>query len=310
IDMNAFYASCAIIKEPYLKDKVFVVGGQTSANRGVISTASYKARKYGIKAAMGLTEALKIYPKLLVVPTDFNLYHEKSKLFMDLLSEYSDLVLPASIDEAYVDMTKISETRHPLEVAKEIQTRLYKDHQLPCSIGIAPTLFLAKMASDMKKPLGITVLRKRDVEKMLYPLDIADVYGIGKVTYPKLHKLGIQTVSDFMNPDNYDKILKVMKPETYQMYRKDILGESSNIIDVDKYAIPKSISSETTFNYNVQEYSVILDEIFNQLNESIRRLKRHEMLTKTIGYKLKKTDLSIITRSVTLDDYTDDPIVL
>src|SRR5690606_32733077 len=108
IDMNAFYASCAMIKEPYLKHKVFVVGGQLSSNRGVISTASYKARKLGIKAAMGLAEALKIYPRLLVVPTDFNLYREKSELFMNLLSEYSHLMLPASIDEAYLDVTELA----------------------------------------------------------------------------------------------------------------------------------------------------------------------------------------------------------
>ncbi|MBN3490214.1 DNA polymerase IV [Acholeplasma equirhinis] len=310
IDMNAFYASCAMIKEPYLKHKVFVVGGQLSSNRGVISTASYKARKLGIKAAMGLAEALKIYPRLLVVPTDFNLYREKSELFMNLLSEYSNLMLPASIDEAYLDVTELVETRHPLEIAKEIQTRLYKDHQLPCSIGIAPTLFLAKMASDLKKPLGITVLRKRDVKKILYPLDVADIHGIGKQTYPKLHKLGIQTIGDFMNPDNYSKILTVMKPETYQVHRSDVLGESSNIIEPEKYSIPKSISSENTFNYDVLESSVILNEIFNQLKECVRRLNKHEMYAKTVSIKLKKAkDFSLITRSLTLDDYTDDFIL-
>lgn len=308
IDLNAFFATCAMIKEPYLKNKVFAVG--SPSQRGVLSTASYKARKYGIGAGMSVKEALKKYPKLLLVPLDFDFYKQKSKAFMSILEEYSDLILQASIDEAYVDMTHHMKTIHPIELAKHIQKRLLKDESLPCSIGIAPTLFLAKMASDLKKPLGITVLRKRDVKKVLYPMDVKDIHGIGKKTYPRLKQLGINTIEDFVNLSNLPMIKKVMSERSYQQYRDNILGNGNNVIDPDKYKLPKSISSETTFNYDVSDENVIFDEMKNQFQEAYRRLKRTEMLAKTIGYKLKKSDFKTITRSITLEEYTDNDVIL
>lgn len=310
IDMNAFYASCAMIKEPYLKNKVFAIGGPTSSAKGVLSTASYKARKLGIRAAMSMAEALRIYPRLTIVPVDFPFYRQKSEEFMNLLTEYSDLIQQASIDEAYIDVTEASKNIHPLKLAKEIQDRVLKELQLPCSIGIAPTLFLAKMASDLKKPMGISVIRKRDVEKILYPMDIKDLFGIGKQTYPRLKALGIHTINDFMDLNNYEKIMKIMKDKTYQGYRDQVLGKGSDIVDPDKYKIPKSISSESTFNYDVFESKIILDEINQQLIEAHRRMKRYQMKAKTVGFKLKKADFSIITRSVTLKEYTDDLVIL
>lgn len=310
IDMNAFYASCAMIKEPYLKNKVFAIGGPTSSHKGVLSTASYKARKLGIKAAMSMSEALKIYPRLTVVPVDFPFYRQKSEEFIDLLYEYSDKVQQASIDEAYIDVTEKSKEIHPLKLAKEIQDRILNELKLPCSIGIAPTTFLAKMASDLKKPMGISVIRKRDIEKILYPMPISDMFGIGKQTYPRLERLGIHTIGDFMELNNYDKIMKIMKDKTYQSYRKEVLGQSSDIVDPDKYKLPKSISSESTFSFPVSESKIILDEIIEQLKEAHRRMKKYQMKAKTVGIKLKKTDFSQITRSYTLSDYTDDLVIL
>ncbi|MDR4969231.1 MAG: hypothetical protein RG740_06400, partial [Acholeplasmataceae bacterium] len=179
IDLNAFFASCAMIKDPYLKDKVFVVGGSSTSRRGVISTASYPARKLGIHSAMNINDALRIYPKLIIVPTEFNLYQKYSNLFFSYLKQFSNIILAGSIDEAYVDMTEASKNKHPLELAKQIQDGLMETHGLPCSIGIASTLFLAKMASDMLKPMGITVLRKKDIVHKLFSLPIQDMYGIG-----------------------------------------------------------------------------------------------------------------------------------
>ncbi len=310
IDMNAFFASCAIIKEPYLKNKVFVVGGPGTSTRGVISTASYKARKYGIHAGMSTADALKIFPRLLVVPADYPLYREKSNAFMDLLSEYTDLMVQGSIDEAYLDMTEKSKEMHPLDIAKEIQERLLNEHQLPCSIGIGPTTFLAKMGSDIKKPLGITVIRKRDVEKILFPLPISNMFGIGKKTYPRLQRIGIETIGDFANPDNKDKVINMMSEKGYYGYLDCIYGRSSDVIDPNKYSLPKSISSETTFNYDINESSLILAEIHNQLSDCVRRLKKYHMKAKTVGFRVKKRDFTLITRSITLKSYTDDEIIL
>ncbi|AUD64695.1 hypothetical protein BK011_03015 [Tenericutes bacterium MZ-XQ] len=306
IDLNAFFCSCAIIKEPYLKDKVFVVGGGSSMRKGVVSTANYAARKLGIHSAMSVNDALSIYPKLVIVPTDFRLYKKYSNHFFDFLKKYSDLILPGSIDEAYIDMTKASEHKHPLDLAKEIQQGLYDTYQLPCSIGIAPTLFLAKMASDLKKPMGITVIRKKDIVQKLLPLPIKEMFGIGKKTYPRLMDLGIMTIGDFIKEEHKHKILTLMSESSYLSYVDHILGRSSDVIDPNQYALPKSISNETTLNYPMDEFDAIIDVIKEQLNESHRRLVKEEMVCKTVSIKLKDTNFNLMTRSFSFNDYTDD----
>ncbi len=306
IDLNAFFCSCAVIKEPYLKDKVFVVGGSSTMRRGVVSTSNYNARKLGIHSAMSIHEALNIYPKLVIVPTDFRLYRKYSNRFFEYLKKYSNLVLPGSIDEAYVDMTESAKQKHPLELAKEIQDGLYETYGLPCSIGIAPTLFLAKMASDLQKPMGITVIRKKDIIHKLFPLPIKDMFGIGKKTYPKLMELGIKTIGDFTKDAYKKEILSLMSEASYLSYIDHILGRSSDLIDPDKYGIPKSISNETTLNYAMDEYDAIFDIIKEQLDQSYRRLEKEELVCKTVGIRLKDTDFQMINRSFTFNEYTDD----
>lgn len=306
IDLNAFFASCAVIKEPYLKDKVFVVGGSSTSRRGVISTASYAARKLGIHSAMSIIDALSIYPKLVIVPLNFSLYHKYSQIFFNHLKKYSSIVLEGSIDEAYVDMTEASKTRHPLELAKEIQRTLLEEHQLPCSIGIASTLFLAKMASDMQKPLGITVLRKKDIVSKLFPLPIKDMYGIGKKTYPKLEAIGIQTIGDFTKREHKSIILNVMSEQSYDAYIEHIMGHSSDEIDPKRYAIPKSISNETTLNYNMDSSDAIFKIMEELLEHTHERLTHEELVTKTVGIRLRTHEFETINRSTTFLEHTDD----
>lgn len=306
IDLNAFYCSCAQIKEPYLKDKVFVVGGSSTFRRGVITTANYKARALGIHSAMNINDALNIYPKLVIVPTDFKLYRKYSKMFFDFLRKYTPLVLAASIDEAYMDVTDAVKDRHPLEFAEDIQKTLHDTIGLPSSIGIAPTLFLAKMASDFKKPMGITVLRKRDIVRKLFPLSIKEMHGIGIKTYPRLIDMGVATIGDFTKAENKEKILTVMTEQAYEGFIDHILGKSSDIVDPDKYAIPKSISNETTLGSPLDHYESVLAIIEEQLLTSYQRLIDEELVTKTVGIKLRDANFKTFTRSFTFNDYTDD----
>jgi len=306
IDLNAFFASCAVIKDPYLKDKAFVVGGSATLKRGVVSTASYEARKHGIHSAMNINDALRIYPKLIIVPTQFSLYHKYSNFFFQFLKRYSNIVLAGSIDEAYVDMTEASMHKHPLELAKEIQEGLLKEYQLPCSIGIASTLFLAKMASDMKKPLGITVIRKKDIVEKLFPLPIKEMYGIGKKTYPKLESLGIHTIGDFTKKEHHESILSIMSKQSYESYLAHIMGRSSDTIDPKKYQIPQSVSNETTLNYPMDQGDVILQILKDLLEQTHERLVKEELVAKTIGIKLRTSDFETFSRGVTLTEYTDD----
>jgi len=297
-----------MIKEPYLKDKVFVVGGSGVTRRGVISTASYKARAYGIGSAMTLTEAFDRYPKLVVVPSDFALYRKYSKLFFNYLKTFSSLVLPASIDEAYVDLTELSKTRHPLDIAKDIQEGLLKTYNLPCSIGIAPTLFLAKMASDMKKPLGVTVIRKKDIVNKLFPLPIEEMHGIGKKTYPKLKDMGIKTIGDFTLKAHKEKILKIMSIQSYENYLSHILGRSNDIVDPKKYAVHQSISNETTLNYLIDQVDIVKKTIDQLIDKTYQRLVKEEYLVKTVSIKFKYQDFKTMTRSYSFNDYHDDKL--
>ena len=310
IDLNAFYATCAMIKDPYLKDKVFVVGGPGNARRGVISTASYKARAVGVKSGMSLNQALEVYPKLLSVPADFPLYQKKSREFINFLKQYSSLVLQASIDEAYVDMTELAAQKHPLEIAKEIQDTLVKDYQLPCSIGIAPTLYLAKMGSDMKKPLGITVLRIRELSKTIWPLSIGSSFGIGKKTAAELNKIGVFTINDFLEEKNKEKILTKMSLKSYQGHLDEMTGKSSNIVNPDKYAIPQSISHETTLNYLIDEQEALVTHLRDLSERVYQRLKKYNLYYRTVGIKLKFDDFKSITRSHTFFDFQEDGFLI
>ena len=306
IDLNAFFASVEMIENPSLKNKVFAVGGGLNYNRGgILTTASYKARKYGIRSAMTIAQALSLYPKLIVVPNRHGVYQQYSYKFITYLKSYTDLVWQVSIDEAYMDVTDIEDI-HPLALAKKIQNDLVSLYQLPSSIGIAPTLFLAKMGSDMKKPMGITVIRKRDVKQKIYPLPIKDMYGLGKKTYPKLEKLGIHTIEDFVNPENLPKILTVLSQNHFESYMKDIHGLSSNVVDPSKYALPKSISNETTLSFDTDIEQVIKDTLLGQLNDAYPRMKQDKLYTKTVGIRLRYSNFETIQKVKTLSDYTDD----
>ncbi len=304
IDMNAYFCSVQCILNPSLRGKAFAVGRE-GTYKGVISTASYEARKLGIHSAMPIAEAYRKVPDLIIINPDFKEYEKYHYAFVKIIKEYSDLILVASIDELYADMTKIAETKHPLIVAKEIQLRLLKELDLPCSIGIAPTLFLAKMASDMKKPLGLTVIRKREIKEKLYPLSVKDIFGIGKKTYPKLIENNIKTIGDFMNPDNKDLILSLVGENTYNYAVTALTGKSSNIIDPDKYKESKSISTETTFDIHKSSMIDILSTLRSLLRDIYQRLIDGKYYTKTLVVTLRDSSFNTISKRQSFD-YTDD----
>ena len=305
IDMNAFFCAVACILNPSLRGKAFAIGRENSY-KGVISTASYEARAFGIHSAMPLSEAYRKKPDLIVVHIDYKYYTEYHNKFIKIINQYSNLVEVASIDEVYADMTEISKHKHPLVVAKEIQARLLKEHGLSCSIGVAPTLFLAKMASDMKKPLGLTVLRKRDVKSILYPLSVKDIFGIGKKTYPKLIDNGIKTIEDFMNLDNKERIINLIGENQYNHSYNCIIGNSTNVVDPNRYSDSESISTSATFDIALTTLSEVLFELRRMSREVIAKMNKDDYLAKTISITLRDSDFNTITRRKSLEEYTND----
>lgn len=308
IDMNMFFCSVAVINNPSLKGKAFAIGRENSM-KGVISTASYEARKYGIHSAMPLVEAYRLLPSLIVVNPKFEEYRKYHNYFINLIKEYTNIIEVASIDEVYCDMSEISKRRNPIELAKEIQLRLVKEYHLPSSIGIAPTLFLAKMASDIKKPLGITVLRIREIDKILYELPVGDIYGIGKKTEPRLVKKGIEKIKDFMNPDNSEIIIELIGERMYNGLKNALTGHSSNIVDPNRYDESKSISTSNTYDEYLYDIDDMKFELINMAKKLHQYLKTEDYLTKTISITLRDSNFQTITRSKTIE-YTDDLYVI
>ena len=305
IDMNAFFCSVACILYPHLRGTAFAIGRENTY-KGVISTASYEARALGIHSAQPIAEAYKIKPDLRIVHIDYSIYNDYHKKFVKLVSEYTNLIEVASIDEVYADMTIASKTKHPLVLAKEIQLRLLKEYNLPSSIGIAPTLFLAKMASDIKKPLGLTVIRKREVKDILYPLPVKDIFGIGKKTFPKLMEKGINTIGDFMNLDNKELIINTVGVNIYNYAYNHILGNSSNVVDPNRYDDAKSISTSETFDVPLVSFDEILIELRRMTRSVYKRMIKDKCYTKTITLTLRDTSFETISRQMTIDEYTDN----
>ena len=305
IDMNAFFCSVEEILNPKLKGKAFAVGREDTM-KGVLSTASYAARKHGIHSAMSKVEALRKMPNLIIVNHHFDEYMFYHNKFISLIEEYSNLVEVASIDEVYADMTEYSKKMHPLDLAKLIQDRLLKEYNLPCSIGIGPTLFYAKMGSDLKKPLGISVVRKREKEKILYPLPVKDIYGIGKKTYPRLMDEGILTIGDIVNEKNKDKVLRIIGANSYNFVYNAVMGKTSDIVDPKRYEESKSISTMTTFDQHIDNVYKLIYESKSMTRDVVSRMREQNLYCKTVGITLRDENFKTITRQKSLLEKTDD----
>lgn len=304
IDMNAFFTSCEQIDNPSIQNKPLAISGRNAFyNKGVITTASYEARKYGVKSAMPVYLAKKLCPQLIIRTTNFSLYKYYSNKFLELFKEYTSLIEVASIDEAYLDVTDLCINKHPLDLAKEIQYRLYNEVKLPSSVGIAGNKFLAKMASDMKKPMGITILRRRDIQEKLWPLNIGEMFGIGKKTAPKLIKVGINKIGDLVKDENKTNAQKVLGNQFRQFYL-NALGYGNKVVDSSKNSSYKSIGNSSTYNEKVTNEFTAYEKLKELTKVVTDRLKNKFYLTKTITVQIKYADFTQQTKSKTIDKYT------
>lgn len=276
IDLNAFFASCEELLDPSLKGKPLVVGGKS--RRSVISTANYEARKYGIHSAMPMQQAEKLCKDLVIVNGHYAFYSDMSHQFMQIIHSYTDLVEKASIDECYADMTDvICRYPKPLDVAFEIQRRVLEETGLRCSIGIGPNMFLAKMASDMKKPMGITVLRIRDVPEKMWPLPIKEMQGIGKRTVPLMEDLNIRTIKDLATYQDLNALKPVLGKNIESMIKRaNGYDDRTLMTDYDS----KSMGISETLLEDVTDY----DELRGLIRTLCRRLSKRLKEAHKAGY--------------------------
>lgn len=300
IDLNAFYASVEEIKNPSLIGKPHAVGG--SIKRGVLSTCSYAARKLGIHSAMPVAAALKICPKLIINHCDFKSYSLYSNKFFGIVREWcGNKIEIASIDECYVDFSDYKKyCKDVVKYLKEMQFHIKETLNLGCSIGLSYNKFLAKMASDMQKPMGFTVLRKNDIDKKLWSLDISDMYGIGKKTSPRLKKMGINTIGDLAKCENNYEVKRLLGKSFYSLINKANGKDESDVIDYEVDA--KSIGNSTTFENDLTEENEIKTEL-KTLSESVsKRICKLSSLAFGISINIKFNDFTHISRSTKLDE--------
>jgi DNA polymerase IV len=300
VDMNSFYASVEMAYDPCLKGKPLAIAGNVEERRGIIVTCSYEARKYGVKTTMPLWEAKKLCPNLIVKSPNFERYRAASMGMFEILRQYTDLVEPVSIDEGYMDISESFEFGSPIEIAESIQKRILEQLDLPCSIGIAPNKFLAKMASDMKKPMGITVLRKRDIPIVLWPLNTNEMHGVGKKTAEKLTTIGIHTIGDLAKGNDIQ--LKTLLGINGNRIKERANGIDPRAVDPESVSEFKSIGNSTTLPRDISNQQELY-RVLESLSETVSvRLKRKGVLASSIGITIRFKDRKTITRSKKLSN--------
>lgn len=305
IDLNAFFVRAEEIRDPSLESKPVAIGHL--GRGGVVSTCSYEARKYGVRSAMPMNKAVKLCPKLIIVPPDYRFYITLSHEFKNYIRRITPKVESASIDELFADFTEVVKGKRNVEAYfKSIQDDLYKKTGLKCSIGVAPTKFLAKMGSDYQKPMGLTTIRRKDIKNILYPLPISDMFGVGKKTAPRLEHIGIKTIGDLANRlnNNDEATLNILGKFASEL--KDwVNGYGSDEI-ITEYDNPKSIGNSTTLKSDTNQFDIIKQTFMMLAEEVSMRAKKEKMIGNTIQIMAKDTDYKAHNKSITFEKSTND----
>ncbi len=301
LDMDAFYPAVEILDHPELKGKPVIVGG--GRKRGVVSSASYEARKFGVHSAQPMATAMRLCPKGIFLPVRMSRYKEVSERIFEIFYRFTPLVEPLSIDEAFLDITGSKRLLGgAVEIAKKIKTAVYKETGLTVSAGVAPSKFVAKIASDLKKPDGLCVVSPDQVREFLAPLAIEMMWGVGKVTQDALARLNVRTFEDLSRVPL--KILERRFGRHGRAMHQLALGiDDREVVTTHE---TKSIGHEETFNEDIVDAESAKKVLLALSNKVARRMRRHGLCGKTITLKVKTRDFVLITRAATLEDPTDD----
>jgi len=305
IDMDAFYASVEELDNPDLKDRCVIVGGRSE--RGVVSAANYEARRFGVHSAMPIFQARKRCPDAVFLPPRMSRYRELSGQIMAILREFSPLVEPISIDEAYVDIAGCQRLFGGVEeIAWRIKQTIREEAGLTCSVGGAPSKFLAKIASDMDKPDGLTIIAPEQVDRFIEALPIDKVPGVGKNTREKLRLMGVGTLGDV---NRYPEELLVKKLGTFGRR----LAQFARGIDrsaVTPLSETKSVSAEETLPADTDDKDLLRTYILGQAERITCELRKLGVGARTISIKIKDSDFRQVTRSATIREATQSSDVI
>ncbi|MEY4444807.1 MAG: hypothetical protein RL301_886 [Actinomycetota bacterium] len=293
--MDAFYASVAELDHPELRGKAVIVGGGT---RGVVLSANYAARKYGIRAAMPVARAKRMAPKAIFVSPDHHRYSEISSKVMAIFSDFTPLVEPLSLDEAFLDVSgaqKLIGT--PREIATKIRARVQSECGITCSVGIGPNKFIAKLASQHCKPNGLLEIRPDRIIEFLHPLPVSAIWGVGPKTNEVLERLGLHTVSDIAITPKATLIRALGEASGEHLYE---LAWGRDERDVIVEEPDKSISNAETFDHDEDDPEIILAGLLALTEKASSRMRERELFAKTISIKIRFANFTTITRSKTL----------
>ena len=299
--MDAFFASVEQLDNPELRGKPVAVGG--SGERSVVAAASYEARKFGVRSAMPSVIAKRLCPNLIFVKHNFTRYTEVSAAIHEIFREYTDLIEPLSIDEAFLDVTEDKKRIGSATlIAKKIRNEIKSRTGLTASAGVSVNKFLAKIASDINKPDGLFLIKPGDAEKFIEGLSVEKFYGIGKVTAQKMHKLGIHTGADLKNWDLLSLVRNFGKAGVF--FYDIVRGIDERPVEPDQER--KSVGTELTYEKDLITRFEIIAELYKLEKELMERLEHSETTGRTITMKVKFSDFRQITRSKTLQQYIRD----
>ena len=300
VDMDAFYAAVEQLDRPELRGKPILVGHD--GLRGVVTTASYEARPFGCRSAQPMAVAKRLCPQAIVVPVRLARYHEVSAQVFDILNDFTPLIEPLSVDEAFLDCTgSVRLLGDGPTIAREIRRRIHDEVKITASVGVAPNKFLAKLASDLNKPDGLTIITRADVDRVLPPLSASKIWGIGPKTAARLKSLAINTIGDIRQVPL--QVLVDRFGDEGERYWRLARGIDERPVVSDGEA--KSIGHEQTFGTDLTDPEEVRGVLLGQVEQVARRLRRHGLRARSVHLKIRDGAFRTITRATTLSEPTD-----
>lgn len=301
VDMDAFYASVELIDRPELRGTPVIVGA--GGGRGVVLSATYEARRMGVHSAMPMARARRLCPVATVIPPDHARYSEVSKGVMEVFRSVTPLVEPLSLDEAFLDVAgAVRRLGSPTEIARRIRAQVEHEQRITCSVGVAASKFVAKLASSRCKPDGLLVVPAAQTIDYLHPLPASALWGVGEKTAEQLHRLGLRTVGEIAHTPR-DTLVRALGRATGAHLHELAWGRDPRRVQPETGE--KSIGAEETFGTDVDDPEVVLRELLRLSERTARRLRRAEMVGRTVTLKVRFADFTTITRSRTLPQHTD-----